>query len=262
MLTESLKPLLRRALPGPYGSVQSTLATYRSKRVVRALVKQYGLVVQAGPFAGMSYVTQAVCSTLAPKLLGSYEAELHDVLARICATDYETIIDVGCAEGYYAVGLALRLPQARVHAFDIDARARQLCATMAQANNVSAQVAIEGACTHERLQALTQGARTLVVCDCEGYELELLQPERVPGLRTSDLLVELHDMIDPRITPAITARFAATHEITLLDSVERDPNAYPALKDFNLLTRRVAISEFRDGPMQWAFMQPKRAAMN
>jgi hypothetical protein len=262
MLTESLKPLLRRALPGPYSSVQSTLATYRSKRVVRLLVKKYGLVVQAGPFAGMSYVTQAVCSTLAPKLLGSYEEELHGVLAQILATDYETIIDVGCAEGYYAVGLALRLPQARVHAFDIDARARELCATMAQTNNVAGQVVIEGECRHERLQALTRGARTLIVCDCEGYEFQLLQPELVPGLRTSDLLVELHDMIDPRITPTITARFAATHDITLVDSMERDPSAYPALKDFNLLTRRVAVSEFRDGQMQWAFMQPKLATTN
>ncbi|HEX8180630.1 MAG TPA: methyltransferase [Pyrinomonadaceae bacterium] len=262
MLTESLKPILRRALPGPYNSIQSTLATYRSKRVVRTLVKRYGLVVQAGPFAGMSYVRQAVCSTLAPKLLGSYEQELHGVLTEILATDYTTIIDVGCAEGYYAVGLALRLPQARVHAFDIEARARALCNTMAQANNVAGQVVIEEECTLARLQALTEKGRTLIVCDCEGCEFQLLQPELVPGLLTSDLLVELHDMIDPRITPAITARFAATHDITLLDSTDRDPGAYPALKDFNLLTRRVAISEFRDGPMQWAFMRPKSGPAN
>jgi hypothetical protein len=261
MLTDSIKPILRRALPGLYSSVQSALATYRSKRVVRSLVKRYGLVVQSGPFAGMNYVRQAVCSTLAPKLLGSYEEELHGVLAQVLATDYETIIDVGCAEGYYAVGLAMRLPRARVHAFDIDARARQLCDTMAQANNVAGQVLVEGACTQERLQALTRSGRTLIVCDCEGYELELLQPELAPGLRTSDLLVELHDMIDPRITPTIIARFAATHDITLINSVERDPSAYPVLKDFNLLTRRVAVSEFRDGQMQWAFMQPKVAAL-
>jgi hypothetical protein len=262
MLTESIKPILRRALPGTYNSVQSALATYRSKRVVRSLVKRYGLVVQAGPFAGMSYVAQAVCSTLAPKLLGSYEEELRGVLSQIFATDYETVIDVGCAEGYYAVGLAMRLPQARVHAFDIDERARQLCDTMARANNVAPQVLIEGECTHERLQELTQAGRTLIVCDCEGYELELLQPELVTGLKTSDLLVELHDMIDPRITPTITARFAATHEIMLVDSVDRDPNNYPPLEEFNLLTRRVALSEFRDGQMQWAFMRAKSSPAN
>lgn len=257
MLSELLKRIVRRVLPGVYSSIQGALATYRGRRVVQSLVKRHGLVVQAGPFAGMSYVTQARCGTLAPKLIGSYEEELHGVLATILATDYRTVIDVGCAEGYYVVGLALRLPKARVHAFDIDEQARKLCAQMAEANHVTGQIMIEGECTHTRLQALTQKQRTLVLCDCEGYESELLQPELAPGLRASDLLVELHDMIDPRITATITARFAATHDIKLIASVERDPDAYTALKDFSLFTRRVAVAEFRDSSMQWAFMQPK-----
>lgn len=258
--TDSIKPALRRALPRQYSRVQDALADYRNRRVVRSLVKRYGRVVQSGPFAGMSYVGQAVCGTLAPKLLGSYEAELHGALAQIMATDYEIVVDVGCAEGYYAVGLAMRLPGARVHAFDVDERARRLCEAMARANGVADHVAIEGECTHERLQELTRGRRALVVCDCEGCELALLRPDLVPGLSSSDLLVELHDMIDPRVTPTLTARFAATHDIEFVTSVERDPDAYPALREFSPLTRRVAVSEFRDGEMQWAFMRPKPRA--
>jgi Ribosomal protein L11 methyltransferase (PrmA) len=248
-----LKSFLRRSLPGPYQSVQELLAERRLRRVGKVLEQEHGLVIQGGPFAGMAYVSEAVCSSLVPKLLGSYEAELQHVFAEVIDREYETVIDVGCAEGYYAVGLALRLPSARVHAFDIDPRARELCARLAQVNNVSERVLIHELCDHEQLNQLIQG-RTLIVCDCEGCELQLLDPERAPTLNKSDLVVELHDMMDSRITPTILSRFESTHKITLVDAVDRDPNAFPALSQFDRLTQRTAVAEFRDSPMQWAYM--------
>ena len=259
MLTNALKTVLRSSLPGPYRNLQQSLANRRLRHVRTMLEDECGLVVQSGPFAGMAYVSEAVCSSLVPKLLGSYEAELHEVLQEILTRDYETVIDVGCAEGYYAVGLALALPHARVHAFDIDARARELCTRLAQENKVDGRVSVEGACDHERLNSLICG-RTLIVCDCEGCELQLLDPEAAPEIVKSDLLVELHDAIVPNITPTILSRFAATHEITLVDAAERDPNAYPILKDFDRLTQRTAVAEFRDGPMQWGYLEAKPTA--
>jgi hypothetical protein len=256
MLKDSLKAAFRRLLPGAYRGIQESLAERRLRRVRLALEKEPGLVVQGGPFCGMSYLSEAVCSSLVPKLLGSYEAELHDVLAEIVSLDYDTVIDVGCAEGYYAVGLALRLPRARVYAFDIDPRARELCTKLAQANEVADRVMVEGECDHARLNSLIRG-RTLIVCDCEGCELQLLNPELVAGLTQSDVVVELHDMITPDITPTIIARFETTHKITLVDSQERDPAAYPQLKDFDRLTQRTAVAEFRDGSMQWGYLQAK-----
>ena len=256
MLTDSLKNLLRRALPGTYQSLQQSLTDRRLRRVNQTLQRECGLVIQSGPFAGMAYVSEAICSSLVPKLLGSYEAELHQVLAQILSRNYETVIDIGCAEGYYAVGLALGLPQARVHAFDIDARARELCTKLAQANGVGERVLVEGECDHERLNSLIRG-RTLVVSDCEGCELHLLDPILAPELTKSDLVVELHDMIEPNITPTILSRFAGTHEITLIDAEERDPTAFPILKDFDRLTQRTAVAEFRDSPMQWGYLVAK-----
>ncbi len=256
MFTNSFKNLFRRSLPGTYNSLQESLADRRLRRVQQALVASHGLVVQSGPFAGMAYVSEAVCSSLVPKLLGSYEAELHGVLERILLRDYETVIDVGSAEGYYAVGLALSLPRAEVHAFDIDERARALCMKLAQANNVSERVIVEGLCDHERLNKLIRG-RTLIVCDCEGCELELLDPALAPQLTKCDLIVELHDMLVPNITRTILQRFAATHQITLIDAEERDPAPFSNLKDFDRLTQRTAVAEFRDGAMQWGYLEAR-----
>jgi len=125
--------------------------------------------VHGGPFRGMVYPRLEACgSVLVPKLLGSYEEELHDTLETCFRTGYSDVVDIGCAEGYYAVGCAMRLPKARVHAFDLDGRARELCAELAAANGVAQRVSISGICTPQALRTLETHGRTLIVCDCEG----------------------------------------------------------------------------------------------
>lgn len=250
----SLKQNLRRLLPGPYQALQEQWTNYQIRRVNELIRKRHGLRVQQGPFAGMAYVDEATCSTLAPKLIGSYEAELQPAFTEILTANYSTIIDIGCAEGYYAVGLAMKMPRATVYAFDIDAQARTLCKEMAQLNFVADRVFIEEACTHTRLRELID-ERTLVVCDCEGCEFELLQPEIVPELKKTDLLVELHDFIDPRIKSALVSRFEQTHDISIIGTTERLATDYQALSGFSAQSQVFALAELRGADMEWAFMR-------
>ena len=255
---ENVKKISHRIAPNLYAQLQERWTHHRINKITQAIIKRYGLVVLAGPFAGMLYVAEPGGSSL-PKLLGSYETELHQWVTAIINTDYGKIINVGCAEGYYAVGLALKVPETRVFAFDIDPRARQLCEKMAKRNGVSERVEVRGECNCEGLDALLDD-RSLVIFDCEGCELGLLDPVRVPNLRVSDVLVELHDFIDRSISPTIISRFADTHEIALVSGLERDPSNYPALETFNDWDRRVAVTEFRPERMQWAFMRAKHSA--
>jgi SAM-dependent methyltransferase len=256
-----LKQNLRRLLPGPYTALQEVWTNYQIRRVNKLIKKQHGLRVQQGPFAGMTYVDEATCSTLAPKLIGSYEAELHPALAEILATEYTTIIDVGCAEGYYAVGLALQMTRAKVYAFDIDAHARTLCKEMARLNFVENRVFVEEACTHLRLRELID-ERTLVVCDCEGCEFELLRPEIVSGLDKTDLLVELHDFINPRIKSTLVSRFELTHHVLIIETKQRMAANYRALDGFNAQTQLFALAELRGAHMEWAFLRSRVFARN
>ena len=73
-----------------------------------------GGVVLSGPFTLGCSRRRAVMGPHGPLLAGSYEAELHDVLEDVIVERPSRIIDVGCAEGYYAVGLAMRCPDAAV----------------------------------------------------------------------------------------------------------------------------------------------------
>lgn len=104
------------------------------KTRVKALVAKNGVL--NGPFSGMRYGNRAHGSFLMPKLLGTYEMEVHSIMNDVIQNPPRIFIDVGCAEGYYAVGFALKCPDAHVLAFDIAEEARELTKELALANGV------------------------------------------------------------------------------------------------------------------------------
>lgn len=215
---------------------------------------QSGGVVQAGPFLGMRLLPEVVWGDgdKLPKLLGCYEAELHGVLAQLVQRSPRRIINVGAAEGYYAIGLALALPQAEVWAFELDERARAICARAAALNGVADRLKLLGACDLAGLAAaLDSPGPSLLLMDCEGAELQLLDPARLPGLAQCDVLVECHDFVDRRITPLLIERLAASHRVERIEEGARDPNRDTWLRTLPSSDRWLAVSEGRPETMSW-----------
>jgi methylase of polypeptide subunit release factors len=72
--------------------------------------------------------------------LGCHEEELHEVvhqqIARLQALAEPHIVNLGCAEGYYAVGMARRVPNAKVWIVDKDSKAIDIAHKNAAANDV------------------------------------------------------------------------------------------------------------------------------
>jgi hypothetical protein len=224
----------------------------------RDFVARHGRTVLHGPLAGLRYPDDAAdagTDYLVAKLTGAYELELHDVIAEWVRAAPAHVVDVGSAEGYYAVGLARAIPGARVHAFDVDAGARDRCAALAGLNGVSDRVSVGEACTPEVLAALPEDG-VVLLCDAEGYERELLDPARVPRLAGWPILVELHDFLDPSITPGIARRFAATHELRLIDERPRRGEDIPELRDLPAGQRDALLDEYRPARMQWGYLRP------
>jgi SAM-dependent methyltransferase len=220
------------------------------------------LVVKHGPFAGMKYPgDKAAGSAFMPKMLGSYEQELHPILERLLAKNYRRVIDVGCAEGYYAVGIARRLSECQVIAYDLDATARNLCTAMAQANGVSDRVRVETFCSAELLAKDTSTDKTLLICDCEGYEKQLFNPAVRDAWRHQDILIEMHDFIDLSISSYLLDLFRESHQQTLISSIDdlhkaRDYD-YPELQGLSLPVRRQALAEDRPRIMEWLILEAK-----
>lgn len=217
------------------------------------------LRVRFGPFTGMRYPDFiAKGSAMYPKLLGSYECELNNTVEELLKNKYATVLDVGCAEGYYAVGLAMRLPNTTVYAYDVDATAIQACKELAETNKVMERMKFGSFCSADTLKNFNFTGRGLIICDCEGYEMDLFPKETVQNLKTCDVLIEMHDLYNERITPTIEENFSATHTINYVYS----ENTFKKLSKNNLrgdLTDEEILNFFteRNGIMTWAVITPK-----
>jgi hypothetical protein len=212
-----------------------------------------------GIFKGLRYVDfNSVCSAIYPKLLGSYEWEIQQNLQAIVAANPPLIIDIGCAEGYYAVGLARLLPASKVIAADTSAEARKLCRELASFNectNITVTGAIDAA-------TLTQYdlKNALIICDCEGYEKQLFIPKIIPCLQHTTLIIETHDFIDPSISKYLEELFGKTHQVEIVSSIDDLQKVkyynYPELEHFNYREKKEMLSEYRPAIMEWLILTP------
>lgn len=232
----------------------------RQRAVTDYLLSVVGRTVQSGPFQGMILpdVSSWGFGDLAPKILGCYEGELHGSVTKGIGRQPDLVVNVGCAEGYYAIGLARLLPGVPVYAFDLDEKASAVCLLAAEQNGVAHQVTVGGRCDLATLCRLVEGKRALVIMDCEGGERELLTSEALPALALSDLIVENHDFIDRSISSTLARLFAVSHEVKMAREGMRDPAAFPVMRKLNGVDRMLAVCEFRPEVMTWMIAWSKQ----
>jgi hypothetical protein len=232
------------------------------RKVTERFVAHHGLTVQRGPFAGMRFPRFAVGrgEMIVPQLLGTYEEELHPVFEKLAQRPFSRIVDIGASDGYYAVGMALRWPEARITASEMNAFPARVCRAMAAANGVTDRVELHGECTVEALRRFSPAGEAFVLCDAEGAEAVLMDPEQVPWLRSATLIVELHEFASPGVRELILRRFEPSHHTEVLDSRRRYPGDYTALSEVPRITyidRELGVNEFRPVRISWAVLRPR-----
>jgi SAM-dependent methyltransferase len=232
------------------------LGQWRSRVIANTFIARHGATILGGPFAGMAYVQNATEGALAPRLFGTYESELHPHLAAFAAEGLDCVIDIGCAEGYYAVGLARLIPQVTVYAHDIDEAARAACAALAAKNGVEERVVVGGEFKPADFERFA-GRRALVMVDAEGAELDILEP--VPALAGMSLIVETHDVYRRGALATLVERFSPTHDIVRVDQQPKVFALPPWLQELPHLDQLLAVWEWRVGPTPWLVMRPKLA---
>jgi len=226
-------------------------------RLLKDFQAAYEPRVLNGPFKGMNYLLDSVGSAILPKLLGTYELEIQDAISEALAIDYELVLDIGCAEGYYAVGFARAKPNTRVLAFDLSPVAHRKCRKLANLNNATQNLEIRGQCTEKLLSQLAE-QKILIICDCEGCEWELLDPNKISGLAASDLLVELHCIKGDQTTQRFLDRFAGTHEIVTFKPLPRDGSECgEILCNWSPEDRKIALNEMRAFSQIWVWAKSR-----
>ena len=264
-----LPQILRKSLARRTPQLLALLRAYRARRmftrhaafqseIARKLYDNDAIRVLSGPFVGMHYLDAVVHGCITPRWIGSMESELHEAVEEAIVRAPRVVVNLGSAEGYYAVGFARRLPGAYVFAFDVDPWGRRTLRELAALNGAT-NVHIHSWCRHGNLQRVLRDGHGLVWCDIEGGEYGLLDATKVPALASCDLIVELHatDTLDIDAGEGLfRTRFGATHVIKSIPTRGRNitdwrPFIYGRLTDDEL---GACMNEHRGGPQKWLVM--------
>lgn len=232
------------------------LGMWRGSMIGNTFIRHHGLTVYAGPFKGMTYLDHSTEGCLIPRLLGCYEAELHDDLMAFAQEGLDAVVDIGCAEGYYAVGLARLMPTVTVHAFDTEPSARASCQALAARNGVADRVVVGETFTGDMFERFAD-RRTLVMIDTEGFEETLMKPDLWPALARLAVIMETHPERHPDIVATMLARFSATHDIVLRSTGPRHVDLPGWLLELPQLDQMMAVWEHRATLTPWFVMRPK-----
>jgi hypothetical protein len=235
------------------------LVQTRARILMSALYALTGNTVFDGPFKGMQLLNDMIPLLDAPILLGCYEHELHPVVEQAIAADYVHILNIGCSVGYYAVGFARRMPKTIIEAFDILPNAQQICAQMAQLNGVQDRLHVSGLFSGEDF-ARYEGKKTLAFVDIEGEEINLLDPERYPALRKIDVIVELHNVVNPNMSKVLSNRFEGSHTVEIVENRNFLPDLSKILPEgvtLNSIDHLLTGWEGRAGLTPWGVFRVK-----
>lgn len=236
-----------------------------SREDIIALVKrETKMVVQTGPFAGLrlhDVQTWGGGEDIGPQLLGIYEQELHSSLLGFVEQRPSIVINVGCAEGYYSIGLARLLPDARVFAFDIDHRAQEASRANADLNGIGERFRIETNCTPAHLRELVlQDPHALIVVDCEGCEKLLFDETNIPALCQANILIELHEFTDRNILTRLNDLFSSSHRVSVIHSGPRDPHKFSFLDGSGDYDKWLLVCENRPELQRWLICERRASS--
>lgn len=235
-------------------------------KVLKHLVAINGYVIAYGPFKGMKLNGDVWWGkySVNSKLLGVYE---KNVLDKICAYSNAIdgpFVDIGAADGYYAIGVAYSGLNDCVYAYEIGEKGRDRLVQNAILNGCGDKVAVEEEANYERLSALIEKhGRALFLIDIEGAEYALLDRRTLTLLRRSCLIVELHPWKAEdgyNRERDLIARAEENFHVDYIGDAVLDPNQFGELHQFTDDERLLALSEGRDRHMRWMVLEPKAAA--
>ncbi len=225
------------------------------EEILKSIIQHHGSKVLAGPFQGLELIPSTFLEHSSPYLLGTYERELHQAWETVFQGNYEQILDVGAKFGFYAIGLALRFPNAPVVAFDTDRWARETTMEMAEANHAGPNLTVESFCDKSWLRKKLL-PNALIVSDCEGYEAILFDSPNADSLRSATLIIETHDHEVPGVTTALIRELSQTHQVVEIRSQEGATDCSVNLSFLEPDEQRLALNDMRPG-QSWLLALPQ-----
>ena len=169
----------------------------RQARISREIFDKFNGTVQRGPFKGLKLAPDPWWGELdlGSQCLGYYEQEILELISALPDEATKTFIDIGAADGYYAVGMLLSGKARKCICFEASEEGQAAIRKTWALNGAPGELEIYGIADQIEFLSLPelQHKQTLVLIDIEGGEFELLTYAALSKLGGCTLIVELHN---------------------------------------------------------------------
>lgn len=235
--------------------VDAEIVTIKA-RVNAHIRRELNDTVGYGPLKGMQISPEISWggNDIASKLLGQYECHVVERLIKL-AKPGRDLIDIGAADGFFAVGAVRAGLFDRCICFEQSEAGQRAIKATAQLNGVSDSVIVYGLANEASVEDALRLARDpVILCDIEGGEFEVLSETLLAKVANSDIIVELHDPFiadGERKKRELLARAAAHFDIEIFHGAPVPVNDFVELKDLPDDYRLLAFSEDRQWAMEW-----------
>lgn len=237
----------------------------RSKnKVLNHLLDIHSYKVAYGEFKGMKLGKNNFWSKndLITYILGVYEYHIIAQLVKFSKEDDNVFIDIGAADGYFAVGMAYSKLFKIVHAFEIENSARENLKKNAQDNCCDNKIFIHKEANLNSLKKIIDTNQTAtILIDIEGGEYELINKDILKLLNKCKIIIELHPNLvedGSRKQKILLDNCNDFFETNIIEREFYNPNKFKELNQFVDEDRLIAFGEGRDTNMQWLVLDPKK----
>ena len=195
-------------------------------------------------------------------LLGFYEQEVIEELVKI--SKYRKVfVDVGAADGIFAVGLLAADIYDQSICFEIDNQAKKNILNLAKKNNLDNKIMIFDEASVSTMQSLSSlnWNDACILIDIEGDEFNFITPDMLQTIKGSTLVIEIHDkyMNDPKKSKYDLEQILhKDYNIKVITTASRDLSQIDEIKHLHDNERWLLCSEGRGWRMEWWVCEPNK----
>ena len=222
--------------------------------------KIFNNTVQEGPFKGMIISEDQFWGPgdKASKILGLYEKEIQNLINQIQEkNNFPTFIDIGGADGFFAVGSVKNNLFKNCEVFEISKRGRQSIEESAIKNNVADLISIKSEANEKTLSSIENINNSVILCDIEGGEYDLFSENLIKNMHPSNVIIEIHKNPDISLKE-FEDKFKNLFSINKITQGPRSLKGFGELKNFNDNNRSLLTSEGRSYIQEWWHLSPKK----
>ena len=164
-------------------------------KVLNKIILEHGHQVAYGTFKGMKLSKNTYWSKndIITHILGVYEKHVLKKIIEFSKKGNYPFIDIGAADGYFAIGMAFSETFKKIYAFEIDEEGRRSLNRNIENNLCKDKVVVDIEANFETLKEIVDKNKSAVILiDIEGSEFDLLDDNLLQLLSNCYIVCELH----------------------------------------------------------------------